>query len=189
METVARLRAALARYTDHPDPAVALGNTVAAIVLGNQPFYPLYLYALIGPAGLIGFCTWVTTPLFALSPIVARTHPTRGRILLCAAATANTVLCLKLLGQPSGVGLFGLPTLMLVGVIFHAHEWRIAALLGAASAAALLAAYMLVGQPLLRADLGPALFKLHVISVGSLLFVMSLLTLRKLRRRTPSTLR
>ncbi len=42
--------ARLSAYTANDDPLAAAAATIALIVVGNQPFYPLYLHAIAGPA-------------------------------------------------------------------------------------------------------------------------------------------
>ena len=189
----ARLRAGLARlpgqgllrwlgrYTAHDDPLVAIAGKIAAIVVSNQPFYPLYLLAILGAPGIIGCWTWLTTPFFAAVPAVARRNPTAGRILMCGAGMANTLLCQRLLGSSSGVGWFALPCILLAVVTFRAREWPIAISLAGACILGALAAPALIPAPVLPLDASAlaALTKLHVISVVSLLCVIAYLRVRR----------
>jgi len=45
-----RLFAALSAHVAHPGPREAIANTVALVIVSNQPFYPLYLHAIVGGA-------------------------------------------------------------------------------------------------------------------------------------------
>ena len=170
----------LARATAHPDPRVAITSKVAMIVVGNQPFYPLYLWLILGRPGWIGCATWLTTPVFAAVPIVARRNATAGRVLMCAIGLANTVLCQILLGTASGVGWFALACAALAAASFHRRELWVAVALVAACALVALAAWALIGPPVL--PLGAAalasLVKLHLVSVGSLLIVIAYFRIR-----------
>ena len=62
---------ALENYKAHPDPLAALANTVALVVAGNQPFYPLYLHAIVGRAA---WPAWIFAPCSSttVSPINRR---------------------------------------------------------------------------------------------------------------------
>ncbi len=92
----------LGRYTAHPDPRVKIANSVAAIVVGNQPFYPLYLYLIFGTPGLVGAWTWLTMPFFAAVPALARRNADAGRSLMCITGLVNTLLTEKLIGTGLG---------------------------------------------------------------------------------------
>jgi hypothetical protein len=171
---------AIGAYTAHPDPRVEIAGKIAGIIVGNQPFYPLYLLAIVGTPGWIGCWTWLTTPFFAAVPAVARRNATAGRVLMCCTGMANTVLCEKLLGTASGVGWFALPCTLLAFVTFHAREWRIAAPLTLLCAGGGLLAGTLMGPPVLALD--PAalasLTKLHLVSVASLVLVIGYFRIR-----------
>ena len=170
----------MARWTAHPDARVAISSKVAAIVVGNQPFYPLYLVAILGRPGLIGCWTWLTTPFFAAVPALARRHATAGRVLMAATGLANTVLCQALLGTASGVGWFALACAALAAASFWRREAGVAAALVAFCAATALAAWALIETPVLPlgAPALASLVRLHLVSVGSLLVVIAYLRVR-----------
>ena len=63
-----RLFAALGAHVAHPRPREAIANTVALVIVSNQPFYPLYLYWAVSPVISPAFLTFLSTPLFALVP-------------------------------------------------------------------------------------------------------------------------
>jgi hypothetical protein len=113
---------AIRDYTAHPDPLVAAGNLIAVVVAWNQPFYPLYLYFLVGENVGVSFFTFLSTPFFAAVPAVARHHSLAGRALLPLTGIANTVMCTKLFGEASGVELFLAPSVMAAAMLFRRSE-------------------------------------------------------------------
>ncbi len=110
---------ALRNYRADPDPQAALANTVALVIVGNQPFYPLYLHAIVGRAAWPAWITLVTLPLFAIIPAVARRNALIGRAMLPIIGTANSILATKLIGVDTGVELFLLPCVLLAAMLFR----------------------------------------------------------------------
>src|ERR1700760_1961372 len=93
-------------YKSNPDPLAALANTVALVVASNQPFYPLYLHAIVGRSAWPAWITLLTMPLFAAIPAVAKRSSLAGRVMLPTVGTANGILAVKLIGTSTGVELF-----------------------------------------------------------------------------------
>src|SRR4051812_36042415 len=119
---LARLQDLLRAYRDNPDPLAMLANTVALVIAGNQPFYPLYLHAIVGEAAWPAWLTLLTFPLFALVPAVARRHALAGRMMLPIVGVANGVLAVKLIGLDTAVELFLLPCVLLATILFRSTE-------------------------------------------------------------------
>ena len=109
-------------YMAHPDPLIAAGNLIAIVVASNQPFYPLYLYFLVGPDIGVSFFTFLSTPFFIAVPAVARRNAIAGRALLPLAGIGNAVMCAKLFGEASGVELFLAPCLVIAAMLFRRSE-------------------------------------------------------------------
>jgi hypothetical protein len=112
----------LREYAANPDPLANAAGTIALIVACNQPFYPLYLHAILGAAAWPAWLTLLSTPFFVAVPALARRHSFVGRAMLPIAGVANTVLCVKLFGAASAVELFLLPCLLLGSILFRPHE-------------------------------------------------------------------
>jgi hypothetical protein len=157
-------------YKSNPDPLAALANTVALVVAGNQPFYPLYLHAIVGSAAWPAWITLLTMPLFAAVPAVARWYPLAGRAMLPTIGTANGILAVKLIGIDTGVELFLMPCVLLATILFRPGE-RLVML---AVLAFPFAAYFLfdrnIGAPLATYDAGEyrSIISMHAFSVASL---------------------
>ncbi|RYE29444.1 MAG: hypothetical protein EOP23_21445, partial [Hyphomicrobiales bacterium] len=117
-----RAAAAISAYTAHPDPRAAIANTVALVIVSNQPFYPLYLYWAVSPVVTPSYLTFLSTPLFAAVPVVMRRNPVLGRTLLIVAGIGNTLLCRAAFGAGSGVEVFLFPCLMLALMLFRRSE-------------------------------------------------------------------
>jgi hypothetical protein len=116
----------LREYVSNPDPMAKAAGTVAVVVAGNQPFYPL-LHAIAGIAAWPSWFTLLSTPLFVAVPAVARRHSVAGRALLPIAGVANTVLCVKLFGVASAVELFLFSCILLAAILFRPAERVVAA--------------------------------------------------------------
>ena len=164
------ISASLGAYKHSPDPLALLANTVALVIAGNQPFYPLYLHAIVGTAAWPAWLTLLTMPLFAAIPAVSRRHPLAGRMMLPIVGVANGVLAVKLIGVETAVELFLLPCVLLATILFRPNE-RLAMLV---TLACPFAAYFVldaaVGTPLaLFSDAEyRAIIGMHAFSVASL---------------------
>jgi hypothetical protein len=110
------------RYCHHPDPRVAATNTIAVIVAANGPLYPLYVWLLVGQAFWPALLTLLSTPFFALVPLVARRFSLAGRAMLPVVGIANTLICVKALGEPSLVALFLLPCILIPAMTMRPAE-------------------------------------------------------------------
>ena len=117
-------------YLGNRDPLAEIGNTGAFIVWSNQPFYPIYVAALVGVSGAWpSLLTWLSTPLFFSVPLVARRHPLAARALFVVAGLANTLLSAKAFGPGSEVAWFLVPCLIIALTFFRTNEWKVAAAL------------------------------------------------------------
>lgn len=117
-----RLFAAVGEYAAHPGSREAIANTVALVIVSNQPFYPLYLYWAVSPVIGPSFLTFLSTPLFALVPAAMRRSSKLGRSLMLCAGIGNTLLCRFVFGGASGVEAFLFPCLMLAVLLFRRDE-------------------------------------------------------------------
>ena len=113
---------ALHDYKANRDPLAVLANTVALVVAGNQPFYPLYLHAIVGRPAWPAWITLLTTPLFAAVPAIAKRNSLAGRAMLPTVGTVNGILAVKLIGIDTGVELFLLPCVLLATILFRPGE-------------------------------------------------------------------
>ena len=128
-----------AAYASHPDPLAAASNRIALLVASNQPFYPLYLWWIVGGDWWVGFWTFLSTPFFASVPIVARRNALAGRAMLPLTGIANSILGAKVFGEASGVALFLLPCGLIGLLAFRRAERPMPSLLLGATLIAVLA--------------------------------------------------
>lgn len=119
---VRRIAAWVRRYCDHPDPRVAANNAIAVMVGANGPLYPVYVWLLVGSAFWPALLTLCSTPLFLLVPAVSRRAPLAGRAMLPIVGIVNTLVCIKALGEPSGVVLFLLPCILIPAMTLRPRE-------------------------------------------------------------------
>jgi hypothetical protein len=127
-----RLASAVGRYVRHENRLVATANLLALSIASNQPFYPAMVYLALGKPLAVSFWTFLSTPFFLAVPAVARRSAMLGRALLVATGIGNTLLCLLLYGEASGVGLFLLPCVTIAALSFSPDErpaqWALVAL-------------------------------------------------------------
>ncbi|MBL8578244.1 MAG: hypothetical protein JNK47_13535 [Mesorhizobium sp.] len=110
------------RYADHEDPLARASNWIALVVASNQPFYPLYLYAVVGDRFIPSLLTFFSTPFFAAVPAVSRRHPFAGRVMLPLVGIGNGIVAAKALGPASGVELFLIPCALIAAALFRPSE-------------------------------------------------------------------
>jgi hypothetical protein len=122
MPDVKRVYNAIAAYARSDDPLVAASNFVALCVVSNQPFYPLYVWWIVGDDHWVSFLTFLSTPFFLAIPWIARRSSLAGRAMLPVIGIANTILGAKAFGAASGVALFLGPCAMIAGMALRAHE-------------------------------------------------------------------
>ena len=166
-----KVAAAIGAYASNPQPLAAAGNKVALVLAGNTPFYPIYVVALAGSAGM----PWLLMTLFAFPfflsvPAISRRHPLLGRITLVLAGTMNSVFCTWLLGPRSGTELFLLPCITLASLLFSARERVLMLFMAVLPLGAYYVLHGKYGAPpyLYPDDAYAALFSMNAISVGTL---------------------
>jgi hypothetical protein len=115
---LARLRA----YAGHDDPLVAATNLVALIVASNLPFYPVYHLALIGWDAWPALLEVPVSLVFFAMPWAARRWSLLGRALPPLIGTANTLFCMKIMGEASGNALFLVPCVVVAALSFRSNE-------------------------------------------------------------------
>jgi len=154
-----------------PDDLTRASVTVAWVIIANKPFYPLYVWWLVGSGTQASLGTLVSLPFFLLVPILARHSPLRARAALPVVGMVDTIFETKLFGYASGTELFLAPCMMLVALAFHTAEawWQrgMAALLFMAFCAA----HGRLGEALhvWNADELETLFSINAFAVASLM--------------------
>jgi hypothetical protein len=169
-----RLRKWLEDYLAHDDPGTRICNLIALVIVANQPFYPLYVLGAIERPEPWTLLTFLSTPLFAAVPAVARRSARAGRLLLALTGIANTVLATAVLGPSSGVLLFLIPCALIVAACFHVEErWLAAGLLGLALALYLgIERWQIVPLCQCSPEEASSLTQLHAISVSALVVLI-----------------
>lgn len=179
------LQSTVREYTENPDPLAKAAGTIAIVVAVNQPFYPLYLHAIVGAAAWPAWFTLLSTPLFLMVPAVARRNSLAGRALLPVAGVANTVLGVKLLGLASAVELFLLPCVLLGVILFRTSERRAMVPMLALPFAAYLGLDWNLGPPMHVFSPGEynSIVALHAMSVAGLFVLVGLLFVNVLEQK------
>ena len=146
-EVYGRWRDRLAAFLDNDDPLAAIANSGSFLVWSNQPFYPIYVWFLVGSEAWPSLLTWLSTPFFVSVAIVGRRHPLGSRMMFVIAGVINTMLSTKAFGTDTSVGWFLLPCFIIATTFFRSSEWKVAAALSLMTALASLLVLHL-GAPL-----------------------------------------
>ncbi len=115
---------ALSAWLGNGDSRIAACNLLAFVVGGNQPFYPLYVWGLVGTGVFASCCVLLSVPLFLAVPSITRRSPNAGKALLPLAGIANTVICAIVLGVGTGVEVFLIPCALIAALAFGHGESR-----------------------------------------------------------------
>lgn len=114
----------MAIATDRPplDPLTSASVTIAWVIFGNKPFYPLYVWWLTGSGVAMSCWSMAAAPVFLLIALGARRYPLAARIGVPLTGTLDTLFETKLFGYGSGTELFLAPCVMLAAISFYAEE-------------------------------------------------------------------
>jgi hypothetical protein len=164
---LAKIRA----YAASDDPHASASNTIALVLAGNQPYFPLYLLWIVGADAWVGIPGAFSAVLFAAVPWLTRRSPLTGRAALVVLAVANVAFCSMMLGEAAGVQLLYLPCGMLAAILFGWRERWVMAPLAALPLAAWLATRTRLDIPPVRftEDQYARLFTLNAVSAGMLM--------------------
>jgi hypothetical protein len=160
---------------------------VAIVIAWNQPYYPLYLWWIVGHDAWVGIPDAFSGILFLAVPAIARRSSILGRMAMVVFSVANVVFCSMMLGEESGVQLLLLPCGKLAAILF---TWRERFVMLAMTALPL-AAWLLTRG---RLDIPPirfapeayaSLFTLNAVSAGLLMMFFGWLLAGISRNATP----
>ncbi|MDI6028614.1 hypothetical protein QBK99_20780 [Corticibacterium sp. UT-5YL-CI-8] len=176
----------ISRYAYHPDPLVRAANTIALVVVFNQPFYPLYLYWVVSPNFEPAYWTFLSTPFFLAVPMVSRIDTIAGRGLLPVAGIGNTMLSAKAFGDESGVELFLLPIALIAFVVFRPRERLHSFVVAGLSLAVYMVMHGGYGEPFHRftAEEYASFIRLNATSVGMLTALVGILASNMIAERS-----
>ena len=105
-----------------PDELTQASVTVAWVIIANKPFYPLYIWWLVGSGVAVSLWSLVAVPFFLLVPWLARRRPLAARVMLPVVGVVDTLFETGLFGESSGTLLFLAPCVMLAALSFHRSE-------------------------------------------------------------------
>lgn len=105
-----------------PDDLTRATVTVAWVIILNKPFYPLYVWWLVGSGVEASLGTLIATPFFLAIALLAPRMPRAARAGLPLVGAIDTVIATKFIGFPSGTLLFLAPCMMLAGLSFLRDE-------------------------------------------------------------------
>ena len=117
--------------------------TTAWVIVANKPFYPLYVWWLVGDHVATSLWTLAAWPLFLAVALGAGARPLAARLALPLAGVADTGFSDVMFGAGSGVEAFFAPCAALAALSFRADEaWASRALTGTVFVAFALARYL-----------------------------------------------
>lgn len=165
-------------YASHDDPLAEAANWIALVVAWNQPFYPLYLCAVVDSDKLWpSLLTFLSTPFFLAVPALSRRNPVLSRAMLVAVGSANTVLSARVLGVASGVEMFFIPCALIAAALFRPQERKVGLGLVGLDLALYLGLHGRYGAPLAAYTPGESagMLGLNALSVATLTVFIGLL--------------
>jgi hypothetical protein len=178
MKRLARWWRRIGAYAAHDDPLTSSANWIALVVAWNQPFYPLYLYVIVGGDKLApSLLTFLSTPFFLAIPWLSKRHPLGARVLLPLTGMANAVVSTKAFGVGSGVELFLIPCALIAAALFRPAERAIGFVIIGGCAAIYFALHGRYGAPLAAysAAESAGMLGLNAVSVATLTVFIGLL--------------
>lgn len=163
-----KILAWLRAYAAHDDPLVATANLVALVVAANVPFYPVYQLLLLGWDAWPSLLEAPVALVFFAVPWVSRRSGLIGRCLPPVLGVANTLFCMKLMGEASGNALYLVPCVVAAALSFRSAErWAMLALVWL-PVAAFLVSLDRIGAPLapFTDAQSAAMLRLNAVSTG-----------------------
>jgi len=103
-------------------PLAAASATTAWAIVVNKPFYPLYVWGLVGDNVATSFWTLAAWPLFLAAAFGARRWPLAARVGLPLAGLVDTAFSCLMFGAATGVEAFLVPCALLAALSFRADE-------------------------------------------------------------------
>jgi hypothetical protein len=104
------------------DPLTRATVTIAWVIVLNKPFYPFYVWYLVGNGAVAALGTLLSAPLFLAIPFMARRFPLAARVALPLVGTFDTLFETKLFGHASGTELYFAACIMLAALGFRFDE-------------------------------------------------------------------
>ena len=158
------------------DPLTSATVTIAWVIFANKPFYPLYVWWLVGNGVPASLGTLLAAPFFLAIPFIARSRPLIARFALPLVGALDTIFETKLFGQGSGTELFLAPCIMLAALAFYPEEKWWQRSLAALLFSAMVLQHNHLGQALhLWSDKDlSTLFNLNTFAVASLMTFVAL---------------
>jgi len=166
----------MSEATKELDPITQATVTIAWVIVLNKPFYPVYVWYLVGNGAEASLSTLLSVPFFLAIPFLARRSSLAARIALPLIGTVDTLFETKVFGPASGTELYLTACIMLVALSFREEEkWEQRLM------AVLVLAVFIVSRNMIDAPLNvwsaselKTLFNLNVVSVASLLTFIAL---------------
>jgi hypothetical protein len=110
------------RPAPQTDALTQASVTIAWVIICNKPFYPLYVWWLLGTGVTVSAMTLASTPFFLIIPWVARRSAFHARLALPLLGTVDTVFETWIFGRASATLLFLAPCMMLAALSFRPEE-------------------------------------------------------------------
>jgi len=168
-------------WSGHAEARLAAGARIAVLIAMGQPVYALIVWLVVGTKAWAVLPVFASLPLLLAVPPLGRRQLQAGRWLGLAAPLVATSLAVLALGSVTRAGLFYLPVLALVPLIFPPGQRRNSALTALACALLTLVAASILGRGL--ETFTPqeiyGLAKLHAAGAAALLIVIGLVARRQ----------
>jgi len=135
-------------WSGHAEPRLAAAGRIAVLIALAEPLYGALVWLVAGADAWAVLPVFASLPLLAAVPPLCRRRAEVGRWLALAAPLFAASLAVLGLGSASRAGLFFLPALALVPLVFAQGQRLRALAIALAGALAVLAAAMILGRGL-----------------------------------------
>lgn len=158
------------------DPLTQASITISWVIILNKPFYPLYVWWLLGTGVATSALTLVSIPFFLAIPLAAGRSGFYPRLALPLLGTLDTVFETWIFGRASATILFLAPCIMLAALSFRAGEKWYQRGLACLIYASFAASWWLIAAPIFpwNADQLQTLMGVNAFAVASLMAFIAL---------------
>ena len=98
------------------------GNVLAFVIGTNQPFYPIYLWFIVGSGAWRALPLLLSMPFLLAVPLLARRSSLAARLLLLVAGIGNIVVAIAMIGSRAGLAALFLPSAAIAAALFRSRE-------------------------------------------------------------------
>lgn len=159
-----------------PDALTQASMTVSWVIILNKPFYPIYVWWLLGTGVGTSALTLLSIPFFLAVPLMAKRSSFYARLALPLIGTVDTVFETWIFGRASATLVFLAPCVLLAALSFRPDEKWTQRGLSCFIYGCFAACWWLIGQPIYpwSSDQLSTLLGVNAFAVASLMAFIGL---------------